>query len=354
VSSAPARLRRLRFSRVDVAILIFAIPTVIMAVGLAMYHERPLALISVALVGAAALLRRSPFRAAIAMAAGSAVLRSAYVGLGYSTQVDHVRTAMDRVLAGTSPYGVLLPSATAPPEPFTYGPLALLWWQPGVIVEFIAALVVMGLLIWTRAWITLAVYGGLPFAVYLTPTGVNDYSPGLLIAIAMLLIRTRPVLGAGVLAVAAAVKPYAFAWFIPAAGYAGWGAAALLVGATAIFWSPLLFWGPATFLRSVELHREVHPIGANALDLPALRWIAVPLAVAGALVRRWDAMVLLGSAAFVAYLFLDRWASLGYWVAVIPAAGIALEDRANGRTGRLAEWVASWARRLGGSRSEPL
>jgi hypothetical protein len=333
-----------RFSRLDVAIALFAAPAVILAVGLASYHDRPLSLTAIAVTGAAVVLRRWPIAAGIAISVASAILRFGYIGIGYSTQVDHARTAMGRVLAGLTPYGVLLPSASAPPEPFTYGPLALLWWQPGVVVEFVAALAVMGLLIWTRSWITLAVYGGLPFAVFLTSTGVNDYSPGLLIASALLLLRTRPLVGAALLAVAAAIKPYALAWFLPAAGYAGWGATAVLVGGSALLWSPLLAWGPASFLRSIELHRQVHPDQANALDVPALRWLAIPLAMAGALVRRWNAMVLLGAAAFVAYLFLDRWASLGYWLAVIPATGIALEASRNSAvpTGRLAAAVARW------------
>ena len=55
-----------------------------------------------------------------------------------------------------------------------------------------------------------------------------------------------------------------------------------------------------------------------------------PLAAAGLLVRRWDHMVLLGSIVFCAYLFLDRWASLGYWLAVLPVAGVALEERWSG------------------------
>ena len=79
----------------------------------------------------------------------------------------------------------------------------------------------MVLLVACRSWLTLALYAGLPFAVYLTTTGVNDYSPGFLILSAMLLSGRTPCLGAAVLAVAASIKPYAFAWFLPAIGFAG-------------------------------------------------------------------------------------------------------------------------------------
>lgn len=316
-----------RPSRIDVSIVLFAVPAVLMAIGLSEGHGRAWALAVMPACVGAVLLRSRPYAAAAVIAITSMALRLAYLGIGYSTQVDHARTAAAHALTGASPYGVLLPSATAPPEPFTNGPLALLWWQPGVIVEFTAAMAVLALLVWTRSWLTLALYAGLPFSVYLTTTGVNDYSPGLLIAIALLLAQRRPLLGAGVLAAAAAIKPYAFAWFLPLIGYAGSAAAGILVAASAVLWSPLLVWGPASFLRSVQLHADVHPDQANALNLPALRWLAIPVAAVGLFARRWDHMVLLGSAAFVVYLFLDRWASLGYWLAVLPIAGIAIERR---------------------------
>ena len=39
----------------------------------------------------------------------------------------------------------------------------------------------------------------------------------------------------------------------------------------------------------------------------------------------------LGEAGFGAYPFTGQWASVGYWVAVIPAAGIDLERRWSNR-----------------------
>ena len=319
-----ARALRLRYSRLDVALVLFAAPTTVMAVGLASVHERPIALIVVPILVAALLLRSRPLAVALAMVGASIILRLGYLGIGYSTQVDNARNAAERAAGGLSPYGILL---GAPPEPYVYGPVGLLWWQPGVAVEFLAAIAVMLILVACRTWLTLALYAGLPFAVYLTTTGVNDYSPGLLIVAGVLLLRTHRYVGAGALALAASVKPYALAWFIPAIGYGGWAVAAVLAGVSAILWSPLLLWGPATFGRSMTLVGDLHPEQANALNLPILRWLAVPLELAGAFVRRWDAMVLLGSAVFCVFLFLDRWASLGYWLAVLPAAGIAIESR---------------------------
>jgi hypothetical protein len=304
--------------------VLFAAPTIVMAVGLATVRERPIALIVAPVLLAALLLRSRPLAVALAMVGASIILRLSYLGIGHSTQIDNARNAADHAATGLSPYGILLGS---PPEPYVYGPLGLLWWQPGVAVELVAAIAVMLILVACRAWLTLALYAGLPFAVYLTSTGVNDYSPGLLIVAGLLLLRSHRYVGAGVLALAASVKPYALAWFIPAIGYGGWAVAAVLAAASAILWSPLLLWGPATFGRSLTLVGDLHPEQANALNVPVLRWVAVPLELAGAFVRRWDAMVLLGSAVFCVFLFMDRWASLGYWLAVLPAAGIAIESR---------------------------
>jgi hypothetical protein len=330
VTSAPIADRQraaLAFSRLDIAIVAYAVSGTLMAWGLTVAHDRPYALLALVPAALALVFRNRPILAGVCIGSSVTILRLAYMGIGYSTQIDHARAAAARAIEGMTPYGVLIPAATTPPEPYLYGPLGLIWWQPGVVVELFAAIAVTALLIRTRSWLTLAVYSGLPFSVYLTTTGVNDYSPGLLIAGALLLMRTRRVAGAGLLAIAAAIKPYAFAWFLPAIGYGGWTVTALLVGLTAAFWSPLLFWGPANYVRSVQLHGAAHPTQENALNLPILRWLAVPLSVLGLLMRRWDHAVLLGSAVFVAYLFLDRWASLGYWLAVIPAAGIAIENR---------------------------
>lgn len=313
---------------IDIALVLFAVPAALLAWGLTTAHDRPIALLVAIPIVGGVILRTRPLLAGVAIGAGATLLRLAYTGVGYSTQVDHARNAADRVLSGLSPYGVLLPSATAPPEPYVYGPLGLLWWQPGVVVEVGAAIGVTALLIWGRAWITLALYSGLPFSVYLTTTGVNDYSPGLLIAAGWVLLRARrPVLGSAVLAMAAAIKPYAAAWFMPAIGHGGVAVMASLAAVTALLWSPLLWWGPVTFLRSVQLNDTVHPVAANALNVPALRIVALPLALVGLLVRPWSHAILVGSAVFVVVLFLDRWASLGYWLAVIPVTGLALEGR---------------------------
>lgn len=259
----------------------------------------------------------------------SLILRIGFLDRCCADQILVSQAAWERVLSGAGPYGVGYASSIPPGAPFPYGPLAVFWWVPGSVVEFAAALGIMGILAWQRAFVTLAVFALWQASIRPQWAGVNDYSPGLQILIAMLVLRNRPLLGALILAGAAALKPYAFAWFLPSIGFGGWGVAAVLAGATAVLWSPLLWWGgPAAYLESVRLAAAAHPVQRDALNMPVLRWLAVPIALAGLWVRRWEWSVLVGSAAFVIFLFLDFWASSSYWLAVLPVSGLALESLA--------------------------
>jgi len=261
--------------------------------------------------------------------AASIFLRIGFADRCCADQIIVSQSAWERVLSGAGPYGVGYASSIPPGSPFPYGPLGVIWWVPGPIVEFAAALAIMGILAWQRADVTLAVFALWQASVRPQWVGINDYSPGLLILVAMLVLRSRPLVGATCLAVAAALKPYAIAWFLPAIGFGGWGVAAVLAGATAVLWSPLLWWGgPAAYLESVRMAGAIHPLPRDALNVPLLRWLAVPVAVAGLWARRWEWAVLVGSAAFVTFLFLDFWASYAYWLAVLPVSGLALESLA--------------------------
>ncbi len=280
------------------------------------------------MVLAAVKLRNRPLVVGALILCASAVMRLGFVGFGYGDQITVSQSAWERVLAGGNPYGVGYASTTPPGAPFPYGPLGLVWWLPGSVIEYVAAVATMAVLLRQRAWLTLAVIAGWYPSVYLTFTGINDYSPGLLILLALLALRARPVLGAILLAGAAALKPYAFAWYLPAIGFAGPAAAMVLLGSTAVLWSPLFFfWGGlGPFLETIRLAERAHPT-PNALAMPMLRWLAAPFAALGLFSRRWDVMVILGSAAFIIFLFLADWASYGYWLAVLPALGVALEER---------------------------
>ena len=262
----------------------------------------------------------------IFVAAG--LLRAGFSVVCCTDQIIVSQSAWERVISGQgSPYGVGYASTDPPGSPFPYGPLALVWWLPGPPLELVAAAAVMGILAWKRALLTLAVFAVWEPSVWLNLVGVNDYSPGLLLLLATLALRTRPMLGAAIISVAAALKPYAFAWFLPVIGYGGVSAAVVLFSISAVLWSPLFLWwgGVGPFLETVRLASQVHQI-PNAVNLPALRWFAVPIAIAGVSARRWESAILVGSAAFAVFLFMDKWASYSYWLAILPATGLAIES----------------------------
>jgi len=282
------------------------------------------ALFALLAVPAAVLLRGRPRLAALALVAGGILLRLAVAGVWQADPVAVTVAAGQAALNGYNPYGHGYAAAVPPGAPFPYGPLALLWGLPGQAVESAAAIATMVLFVLTGSWITLGLYAADSFAVHSASQGVNDLSPGLLIAVGFLLLRNRPVIGGLVLAVAAAIKPYAFAWFPAAVGYAGVPALIGLAGGSVVLWSPLLDWGIGSYVKSVAMARAVHA-APNALNVPELRVLGIPIAIAGLWVRRWEVAVALGSVVFIVVLFFDHWASRGYWLAVLPIVGIAAE-----------------------------
>jgi hypothetical protein len=182
----------------------------------------------------------------------------------------------------------------------------------------------MLLFVVTGSWVTLGFYAADSFTAHSAFQGVNDFTPGLLIAAGLLLLRNRPLLGGVVLGLAAAIKPYAFAWFPAAIGFAGVPALVGLVATSSVLWSPLLVWGVDDYLKSVAMARAVHVI-PNALNIPELRVLGIPIAIASLWSRKWEFVVAAGSIVFVIVLFFDHWASRGYWLAITPILGIAFE-----------------------------
>ncbi len=316
-------------------LLLFGFLSLDPVVSVVLYTRRPEYAVGwLILTVGAVLLRRRSLAMGLCVIAASVALRIGFIGFGHADQIIVGQAAWERVLHGGNPYGIGYAQTIPPGAPFPYGPLGLVWWLPGPIVEFVAAVLTMLVLVRERAWLTLAVIAGWHPAVYLTFVGVNDYSPGLLILVAMLTLQNRRMLGAGLLAASVALKPYAIAWVLPAIGYGGVGVALSVATVSAFLWSPLLVWGPGSFLRSVELARSVHIQPGYALNMPFLRWFAVPITLAALWARRWEVAVLLGSATFVVFLFTDRWASYGYWLAVIPVSGVAIESLLRNRFGQ--------------------
>jgi hypothetical protein len=309
--------------RLVVGIGVFALVSVL-TLDDALYQGHAWALFALLAVPAALLLRSRPRLAALALVAGGVLLRLSLAGVWEADPVAVTVAAGQAALNGYDPYGHGYAAAVPPGAPFPYGPLALVWGLPGQIVESAASVATMLLFVLTGSWITLGLYAADSFAVHSATQGVNDLSPGLLIAVGLLALRKRPVLGGLVLAMAAAIKPYAFAWFPAAVGYAGLPALLGLAGGSLVLWSPLVDWGVTSYLKSVAMARAVHAF-PNALNLPELRVLGIPIAIAGLWVRRWDVMVALGTVVFTVVLFFDHWASKGYWLAVLPIVGIAAE-----------------------------
>jgi hypothetical protein len=284
---------------------------------------------SVSLVAGAVLLRNRQWEPVALLAAAAATMRFGFLFEGFSDQITVAQAAGARALGGLNPYGVGYAESSPPGAPFPYGPLALLWWQPGPVVELVAAMGLLALLAWQRAFITLAVLGGWQAAVHTTTMGANDYSPAVLVVLGLIVLRTNRYAGGCLLAAAAALKPYAFAWFVPATGFGGVTAAVALVSTTVVLWTPVLFvWGVASFLESIRQASALphHVAGTHSLNMPALRILALPLEIAGLWTRRWEYCLLIGSGVFIIVMFLAQWATYSYWIAVIPPTGLALES----------------------------
>ena len=293
--------------------------------------------LALAAVPAAVLLRHRPVLVGLSIAAGGFWLRWVLAALPETAdQLIVGRAALDTVLAGGNPYGIGYAVSEPPGSPYVYGPLALLTSALRVHGEVLAATGTMVVLALTRSFLTLGIFAGFLFVALLGTSGINDMVPGFLLMAGLVTLEHHRLSGATLLAVAAAVKPYCLAWFPAAMGYGGVAAAVALVGISGVMWSPLLVWGPASFLRSVEMAAAVHPEPANSLNMPALRILAAPLALASVFVRSWSLMVVSGAAIFLVVLFLDRWASYGYWLVVLPILGMVVErwlrDRATRST----------------------
>jgi hypothetical protein len=330
--------------RLSIAIfLVLGLETAVRTVG----NSVSVYILSLGLVAAAWVIRR-PMFVGFAMLLGGVAHRVALFGHGMGDQIIVSQAAGARALAGLNPWGFGYLESVPPGAPYPYGPLGLLWWSSGAVMEFAAVVILMGILWWHRYWLALAVVAVWHPLTSVTTSGVNDYSPALFVAVAMLLYRERRmVTGSLVLAAAAALKPYAFAWFLPAIGYAGVPAFLALAGSSLVLWSPLLLWGPWSFYESVRLAEALghHQEGTNTLNLVGLRWLAAPVAVLGLLARRWEVMMLTGSATFLIVLWIGaKWASWTYWVVVVPPVGMAIESWLRERPGQAAIGSRLWAR----------
>jgi hypothetical protein len=277
-------------------------------------------------VPAAFLARSRPILFAAALIAGGIWLRVVWIGLPpFADQLAVARAAATIALDGGNPYLARYAESVPAGAPFVYGPLGLAGGIIGVWGEILAGAASMALLAWKRCWLSLAIYASFVLVVQLTSSGVNDVAPGFFIAAGMVALAWRPLAGGLLLAIAAGLKPYAFAWFPAAIGYGGMAALAGTAAGTLALWvPPLLLWGPSTMLQAVDDARRVHT-SVNGINIPGLRVLALPIALGSLFVRRWTGAATSGLLIFFIVLFFDRWVSWAYLLAIAPLAGILLE-----------------------------
>jgi hypothetical protein len=266
----------------------------------------------------------------IALALAGIWLRILEVGVAPGCdQLTVSRAALDVILAGGNPWGIGYAVSVPPGAPFPYGPLAAPAALAGVALEVAAMSGILLLLARERALVSVAILGCWVGWIRLGTCGINDQLPAFLLLAGLLLVERRgrrPVVAGTVLVAAGtAIKPYLAAWAPSIAGFAGLWTLVPFALAAAICWLPALAWGPATYLASVERARSIHPIPESSLNLPGLRILALPLAFIALRARSFGAMVFSGAAVFSAVLFLDRWASFGYLLVLLPPIGIVIE-----------------------------
>ena len=280
-----------------------------------------------------------------------AQLRIAALGQPASDVSDVTRAAIQVLMAGGDPYGLGYLVSRPAGAAFPYGPVALLWYLPTWWDPTLIELAVSGLLLgWlgVRAAkgrpLGLAIFAVAPPLVLAAVDGSNDTTAGLMILVALAVAARRPALGAIVLAVAVAFKPYAIAWVPALLVWAGLPATIAFIGASIVAWGPVLFlWGPSSYLKSLAMAQETHlrssywSLGA-VLDgiapglapraLESIRYVVSgAVAVLGALrVSTLDGVIVVGSIAFVLAQFTGYFGSYVYIAALAPLLCWRVDD----------------------------
>jgi len=276
-------------------------------------------------------------------------LRLAYYAPGSGSDVDDVtQAAIARMLAGLSPYGVGYSQSVPAGAPFPYGPLALLWYlpfdQPRRLELLVSMILVFALAARGRP-LGLAIFALTVPLLVIASDGSNDTSAGLLLLIALVAAERWPRIGAAVLGVAIAFKPYALAWAPPLIGWAGINALWPMLLTAGAFWVPAaVAWGPGaiwdSLVRAEEqqlrvgayyslgqaLKRFGSPIALGTLNLIRLAVGLVASGVAITRTRSHAAVVLGGTAIFLITLFLGAWSTYAYLGAIAPVLCWYVDD----------------------------
>jgi hypothetical protein len=281
----------------------------------------------------------APLAIAVLLVVGIGLRASIVIHTG-SDVLDVVATAIRHVELGLNPYGIGYFESRPPGAPYAYGPLPLLWYAPvlngGWQIELLMASLVLTLLAMRGKLLGLAIYAMAPTLIATSGDGSNDTSAGVLLLAALVVARQRPLIGAVLLAVAMAFKPYIAAWAPAFLLWSGWWGAALFIGASVVLWSPVLFaWGIPSFLASLELADKIHnstywsfgELWESVFHHPAPRdQLNAARLVMGALTAlltlRWarslDGVILAGTLVYLVTLYLGYWSTYAYLAAIGP------------------------------------
>jgi hypothetical protein len=278
-------------------------------------------------------------------------LRLAQTGNHASDVSDVTEYAIRTMLSGGDPYGVPYNVSNPPGAAYPYGPINLLWYLPAygdpTLVEFAVSTLLL-LYFAYRAGngrpIGLAILALAPPLVLASIDGSNDTSAGVLILAALALSIRRPLVGAAVLAIAVAFKPYAIAWLPGMIAWAGIPALVVFVGASVAAWFPVLFvWGPGSYLKSLSMAQDTHlrmtywSVGSilNGIQedlapkaLETIRYaVSGAAAVFGAMrIRSIDGVIVVGTISFVIAQFGGYFGSYVYLAAVAPLLCWRVDD----------------------------
>lgn len=268
-----------------------------------------------------------------------------------SDVADVTRGAIQHLLNGGNPYGFGYLVSRPPGAPFPYGPVDLVWTLPffrnPIVLEVLVSVGITLYLAWRAGHgrpVGLAIFAMAPPLVITAVNGSNDTSAGLFILLAIVVASRRPILGAALLAVAVAYKPYAIAFAPPLLLWAGVPAALAFVAASLVAWSPVIFsWGVGTYLRSLAMAQDTHlrmpywSLGAIidpfvpdwvARWLETLRYVlGGAVAVFGALrIRSIDGVIAVGSISFIVAQFGGYFGSFVYLAAIAPVLCWRIDD----------------------------
>lgn len=278
-------------------------------------------------------------------------LRVAMFGNHVSDVDDVTRAAIGYSMGGGNPYGFGYFESKPMGAPFPYGPIALYWYAPfawdPTFLE-VAVSIAITLMLAVRAGngrpVGLAIFAVASPIILAAVDGSNDTTAGFFILAALVLAGRWPMLGAAVLALAVAFKPYALAWLPPLVAFAGIPALLAFGVMSLVAWAPVYWlWGIGSYLKSLSMAQQVHlrdsywslgsileafAPGTVARALETVRYFAAGIvAIIGSWkVRSLDGVIVVGTLVFLIAQFAGYFGSFVYLAAIAPILCWRVDD----------------------------